>query len=126
MAHLESKQAEFQSQLPLKQGPEKGKEADMLTLTMCDNFSYTDPVDGSVANGQGLRFVYDDGSRIIFRLSGTGSRGATVRLYLEQYEADVEKHAMAAGDALSRLRAIALEMSKLKEFTGRSEPTVIT
>merc|ERR1719461_2157399 len=63
-----------------------------LSVKSSDEFEYTDPVDNSVAKGQGIRFVLEDGSRIVFRLSGTGSSGATIRLYLEQYEkSDVER-----------------------------------
>lgn len=76
--------------------------------------------------GQGIRFVFTDGSRFIFRLSGTGSSGATVRLYIEQYEADTAMHGMDAQEALGPLIKLALETSKLTEFTGRKEPTVIT
>ncbi|CAN8302231.1 unnamed protein product [Cochlearia groenlandica] len=123
-------------------------------LQFADDFSYTDPVDGSVASKQGVRFVFTDGSRIIFRLSGTGSAGATVRIYIEQFEPDVSKHDVDAQIALrpligsfcyslvvfiyvpymtfrngvSRFHVtdLALSVSKLKEFTGREKPTVIT
>ncbi|KAF5959915.1 hypothetical protein HYC85_001124 [Camellia sinensis] len=91
-----------------------------------DDFAYTDPVDGSVASKQGVRFVFSDGSRIIFRLSGTGSAGATVRMYIEQFEPDVSKHDMDAQTALKPLIDLALSLSKLKDFTGREKPTVIT
>uniref|UniRef100_A0A0D6QXZ6 Alpha-D-phosphohexomutase alpha/beta/alpha domain-containing protein n=1 Tax=Araucaria cunninghamii TaxID=56994 RepID=A0A0D6QXZ6_ARACU len=96
------------------------------TLKFADDFTYTDPVDGSVASKQGIRFVFTDGSRIIFRLSGTGSAGATIRLYVEQYEPDVSKHEMDAQTALKPLIDVALSISRLKEFTGREKPTVIT
>ncbi|KAM0942857.1 putative phosphotransferase (phosphomutase) [Dioscorea sansibarensis] len=96
------------------------------TLQFADDFSYTDPVDGSVASKQGLRFVFTDGSRIIYRLSGTGSAGATIRVYIEQFEPDVSKHKMDAQIALKPLIELALSVSKLKEFTGREKPTVIT
>lgn len=96
------------------------------TLAFADDFGYTDPIDGSVASKQGLRFVFTDGSRIIFRLSGTGSSGATVRLYVEQYEPDVAKQGVDAQVALKPLIDIALALSKLQEFTGRDKPTVIT
>ncbi|XP_020089493.1 phosphoglucomutase, chloroplastic [Ananas comosus] len=96
------------------------------TLKFADDFSYTDPVDGSVAAKQGLRFVFTDGSRIIYRLSGTGSAGATVRVYIEQFEPDVSKHDMDAQTALKPLIDIALSVAKLKDFTGREKPTVIT
>ncbi|BDA44970.1 Phosphoglucomutase, chloroplastic [Coccomyxa sp. Obi] len=91
-----------------------------------DEFSYTDPVDGSVVSKQGLRFVFTDGSRIIFRLSGTGSSGATVRLYIEQYSSDVSTHGMDAQEALAPIIKLALEVSQLTKFTGREKPTVIT
>ena len=92
----------------------------------CDDFSYTDPVDQSVSNGQGVRVMFEDGSRIVFRLSGTGTEGATVRIYIESFEPDQDKHAVDAQTALSDLIEIAASLSRLKEFTGRSEPTVIT
>jgi phosphoglucomutase len=92
----------------------------------CDDFSYTDPVDGSVSSNQGVRVLYEDGSRIIFRLSGTGTSGATIRIYLESYEADAAKHDMDAQDALAAMIKAAGEISKLRELTGRDAPTVIT
>merc|ERR1712070_734899 len=95
-------------------------------LAFADDFEYTDPIDGSVASGQGLRFVFSDGSRVIFRLSGTGSSGATIRMYIEQFSSDTSTHGMDAQDGLAALIATALEMSKLQEFTGREAPTVIT
>nr|GMD52026.1 phosphoglucomutase, chloroplastic [Ipomoea batatas] len=95
-------------------------------LKFADDFSYVDPVDGSVASKQGVRFVFTDGSRIIFRLSGTGSAGATVRVYIEQFESDASKHDVDAQIALKPLIELALSLSKLKEFTGREKPTVIT
>ncbi|KAJ6375073.1 hypothetical protein OIU77_000109 [Salix suchowensis] len=96
------------------------------TLQFADDFTYTDPVDGSVITKQGVRFVFTDGSRIIFRLSGTGSAGATVRIYIEQFEPDASKHEMDAQIALKPLIDLALSVSKLKDFTGRDKPTVIT
>ena len=95
-------------------------------LDFADDFEYTDPIDGSVSSNQGVRFVFTDGSRFIFRLSGTGSSGATVRMYIEQYEPDVTKQNVDAQDALAPLINVALDTSKLKEFTGRDSPTVIT
>ncbi len=107
-------------------GAKKGDKFGAYTLDFADDFKYTDPIDGSVATKQGLRFVFTDGSRIIFRLSGTGSSGATIRLYVEQYEPNVAKQAADAQDALAPLIGVALGLSKLKEFTGRDKPTVIT
>jgi len=95
-------------------------------VSACDDFAYTDPVDGSVSTGQGVRVLFEDGSRIIFRLSGTGTSGATIRLYLESYEADVSKHAMDAQDALAGMITAADKISKLRELSGRDRPTVIT
>lgn len=97
-----------------------------FALATADEFRYVDPVDGSVSDKQGLRFIMADGSRIVFRLSGTGSVGATVRVYLEKYEPDASKHDTATGEALKDLVAIALSISNIAHFTGRSAPTVIT
>lgn len=92
----------------------------------CDDFSYTDPVDGSVSIGQGIRILFEDGSRIVYRLSGTGTTGATVRIYIESFESDVNKQGVDAQAMLADLIGIAASLSRLQEFTGRSEPTVIT
>ena len=97
-----------------------------FTLATADDFAYTDPVDGSVSKNQGIRFVFTDGSRIIFRLSGTGSSGATVRLYVEQYSADPAAADVDAQEALGPIIEVALATSKLAEFTGRDKPTGIT
>eukprot|EP00937_MAST-01D_sp_MAST-1D-sp2_P002553 g2553.t1 len=95
-------------------------------LAMADEFEYTDPVDGSVAKSQGIRFLFTDGSRVVFRLSGTGVGGATVRVYLERYTADAAQLDMRTADALEGLVAVALTLSKIEHFTGRTGPTVIT
>ena len=95
-------------------------------VLFCDDFSYTDPVDGSVSTGQGVRIGFTDGSRIVFRLSGTGTEGATLRIYLEAFEPDVSKHHLDAQQALAELIGIALRISELHERTGRDRPTVIT
>ena len=97
-----------------------------FTLVGAKQFKYVDPVDGSIANNQGQIFTFSDGSRIIFRLSGTGSSGATIRLYLEKYEADVTKLEAPTGEMMGPLVKIALELSDLESLTGRKEPTVIT
>ncbi|KAG0216371.1 Phosphoglucomutase-2 [Mortierella sp. NVP41] len=110
-----------------------------------DDFEYTDPIDGSVskkqASGQifspfysdcfivsatGVRIIFEDGSRLIIRLSGTGSQGATVRLYVEKYESNPAKYQDKTQEALRPLIEVALKLSQLTEFTGRKEPTVIT
>ena len=104
----------------------EGSKMGSFTVAKADDFEYTDPIDGSVASKQGIRIVFSDGSRIIFRLSGTGSSGATIRLYIEQYEDDKSKMLLDAQEALKPIIETALEVSKLKEFTGREKPTVIT
>ena len=96
------------------------------TVKTCDDFSYTDPVDGSVSTGQGVRVLFACGSRIVFRLSGTGTEGATLRIYLEAFEPDVNNHHLDAQVALAEMIRIALEISELKQRTGRDKPTVIT
>jgi phosphoglucomutase len=97
-----------------------------LQVKLCDDFGYTDPVDSSVSTGQGVRILFVDGSRIVFRLSGTGTEGATLRIYLESFEPDVSKHHLDAQEALSTLISIALQVSELRKRTGREAPTVIT
>ncbi|MBI3902961.1 MAG: alpha-D-glucose phosphate-specific phosphoglucomutase [Nitrosomonadales bacterium] len=103
-----------------------GKMFGKYSVKFCDDFSYTDPVDGSVSKGQGVRIIFTDGSRIIFRLSGTGTEGATLRVYLEAFEADVARHHLDAQVALAELIQIALQISELGSRTGREQPTVIT
>ncbi|EWM21792.1 phosphoglucomutase [Nannochloropsis gaditana] len=96
------------------------------TVAVADEFQYVDPVDGSVSSHQGVRYLFTDGSRVIFRLSGTAGSGATVRMYLEKYEADRSKLGSHPLEALGVLVQVALELSDLEKFTGRKEPTVIT
>merc|ERR1719310_1523125 len=96
-----------------------GKEVDGMKVKINDVFEYNDPVDGSVSKNQGIRFIFEDGSRIIFRLSGTGVAGATVRLYLEKYAAPSEDLGLHAFDVVKPLAEIAMTLSNLKEYTGR-------
>ena len=103
-----------------------GRSFGAYRVRFCDDFSYTDPIDGSLSTGQGLRIVFEDGSRIVFRLSGTGTEGATLRIYLEAFAADGSRHRVDAQQALAGLIAIADELSQLKQRTGRERPTVIT
>ena len=95
-------------------------------VELADDFTYTDPVDQSVSTRQGVRIIMTDGSRIVLRLSGTGTEGATVRLYLERYEADPARHGLDTQDALAPLIAIAEQVSALKQRAGREEPSVVT
>merc|ERR1719460_1907939 len=88
-------------------------------LKTADMFEYTDPVDGSVSKNQGVRFISEDGSRIIFRLSGTGVAGATIRLYLEKYVPPSSKLDDHQFEVVKPLAKIALDLSKLKDYTGR-------
>src|SRR5215208_2173995 len=97
-----------------------------LRVAACDDFSYRDPVDGSVSEHQGLRVLLDGGSRFVFRLSGTGTEGATIRMYVESFEPDAARHDLDAQDALRPLVTAALELAQLRERTGRAQPTVIT
>lgn len=103
-----------------------GKTFGNYKVERCDDFSYTDPVDGSTSAGQGLRIIFTDGSRIVFRLSGTGTEGATLRIYLEAYDPVVANHHLDAQAALSELIEIAKQLSELEKRTGRAKPTVIT
>lgn len=103
-----------------------GTSFGQYTIKFCDDFSYTDPVDGSISSKQGVRIIFTDGSRIIFRLSGTGTEGATLRIYLEAYDPVVANHMLDAQIALKELIQIALQISELIKRTGREQPTVIT
>ncbi|PPD56815.1 MAG: alpha-D-glucose phosphate-specific phosphoglucomutase [Methylotenera sp.] len=96
------------------------------TVNICDDFSYTDPIDGSISTAQGVRILFKCGSRIVFRLSGTGTEGATLRIYLEAYEPDTANHHLDAQVALAEMIQIALDISQLKQLSGRETPTVIT
>ncbi|MBD1867927.1 alpha-D-glucose phosphate-specific phosphoglucomutase [Cyanobacteria bacterium FACHB-471] len=104
----------------------KGKQFGAYTVDYADDFSYTDPIDGSVSQKQGLRVGFTDGSRIVFRLSGTGTQGATLRVYLESYQPDPGKQDLDAQDALAELIAIAEELAQIRTHTGMDKPTVIT
>lgn len=97
-----------------------------LTVSAADDFAYHDPIDHSVSKNQGIRILFEGGSRIVFRLSGTGTSGATLRLYVERYEPDASRHAIETQEALADLIAAAEEVAEIKRYTGMSEPTVIT
>lgn len=104
----------------------QGKHLGGQEIVYCDDFSYTDPVDDSFTENQGLRIGLHGGARIIFRLSGTGTQGATLRMYLERYEADRQQHQQDTQQALASLIALAEEVASIRHFTGRDEPCVIT
>lgn len=108
------------------EGREFESNQQVYKVLFADNFSYEDPVDNSVSSGQGLRVVFTNKDRIIVRLSGTGSQGSTLRVYVEHFEDEAEKMFMPATEALSDLIAIALQLTNIKQLTGRDQPTVIT
>jgi phosphoglucomutase len=115
MAHLKA-------QLPALDG----RVAGGMHVDTADDFEYDDPVDGSRTTGQGIRVIFTGGSRIVYRLSGTGTVGATLRIYIEHYEADPGRHEMPTQQALERLIAIAGDLAEIKTRTGREAPSVIT
>lgn len=103
-----------------------GRSSGPYTVGVADVFAYTDPVDGSLATNQGIRFLMEDGSRIVFRLSGTAGSGATIRMYLEKYEADPALTTQVTSAVMDELVAFALDLSQLTQMTGVESPTVIT
>ncbi|MCV9998397.1 alpha-D-glucose phosphate-specific phosphoglucomutase [Pararhizobium sp. YC-54] len=103
-----------------------GKSFGKLKVAAADDFSYNDPIDKSVSNNQGIRILFEGGSRVVFRLSGTGTSGATLRVYIERYEPDASRHDFDTQEALADLIAVADQIAGIKTRTGRTEPTVIT
>ena len=114
--------AELAASLPALPGTTTGP----LTVALADSFSYLDPVDGSISANQGLRVLFEGGSRIVFRLSGTGTEGATLRVYLERYEPSDGALDRETGDMLADLIAAADALAGITRHTGRTAPTVIT
>jgi phosphoglucomutase len=103
-----------------------GTQVGARTVAQADDFAYTDPVDGSVSRHQGLRVIFADGSRIVLRLSGTGTTGSTLRVYIERYEADPARLALETQAALADLIAAADTLAQIRARTGRGAPDVIT
>ena len=103
-----------------------GKSFGALKVTSADDFAYHDPVDGSDSKNQGLRVLFENGSRIVYRLSGTGTEGATLRVYLERYEADPAHHGIETQAALADVIGVARQLSGIAEKTGMAEPSVVT
>ena len=95
-------------------------------IALADDFAYTDPVDGSVSQKQGVRVILADGSRVVFRLSGTGTEGATLRVYLERHEPDASRHDVEAQTALKPLIELAEALAHIRTLTGMQQPTVMT
>ncbi len=103
-----------------------GREIAGLRVAAADDFAYTDPVDGSRSEKQGVRVLLDGGSRGVFRLSGTGTEGATLRVYLERYVADASLHEVPTQTLLAPLIALAEQLANIKEITGRNVPDVVS
>jgi phosphoglucomutase len=103
-----------------------GRAVQGMTVEAADDFAYDDPVDGSRTTGQGIRVAFAGGARVVFRLSGTGTVGATLRVYLERYEADPARLALPVADALAPVIAAAEELAGIREWTGRDAPDVTT
>ena len=112
--------------LRAQQAAQPGTSLAGRTIRTADDFSYLDPVDESTSASQGLRLLFDDGSRIIYRLSGTGTAGATLRIYIESYVAGPEGLDRDPQDALRELVQAALDVAQVTQRTGRTAPTVIT
>ena len=103
-----------------------GQAFGALEVEAADDFAYHDPIDGSVSKNQGIRILFKGGSRVVFRLSGTGTSGATLRVYVERFEADPARHGIETQEALADLIAAAEHFAEIKTRTGREKPTVIT
>jgi phosphoglucomutase len=101
-----------------------GERFGHLAVEAADDFAYTDPTDASVSSNQGIRILFEGGSRVVFRLSGTGTSGATLRVYLERYEA--ERVDADTTDMLASIVAAADEIAGIVRHTGRTEPDVVT
>jgi phosphoglucomutase len=104
----------------------KGQSLGGYEVALADDFAYTDPVDGSSTTKQGIRIGFTDGSRIVYRLSGTGTAGATLRVYVERFEPDPARHEVDTQAMLADLIGIARSLAEIEARTGRPEPTVIT
>ncbi len=103
-----------------------GKNFKAWQITQADDFSYTDPIDNSVSEHQGIRILFSNAARIIFRLSGTGTQGATLRVYIERFEPDTTLHNLDTQATLEPLVQLAGDIAHIKQYTGRSSPDVIT
>jgi phosphoglucomutase len=104
----------------------KGQYFGGLEVATADDFAYHDPVDGSDSKHQGLRVIFTDGSRIVYRLSGTGTAGATLRVYIERYEPDPARQHLETEAALADLVSLSRELAAIERFTQRAAPSVIT
>ena len=116
----------IKAQLPSLAGQTLGA----FTVQSADDFSYHDPIDGSVSHNQGLRVLFTDGAnesaRIVYRLSGTGTVGATIRMYIERYEGEPSKHGQDSQAALTELIQLAYRLANIEALTGRDIADVVT
>ena len=103
-----------------------GSSMHRLKVASADDFEYLDPVDGSVSKNQGVRILFEGGSRVVFRLSGTGTSGATLRVYLERYEPETGDLNLAVSDALAPIILAAEDLAQIKVRSGRNAPDVVT
>jgi phosphoglucomutase len=103
-----------------------GTQAAGMTIATADDFAYTDPVDGSVSKNQGVRIIFSDDSRIVYRLSGTGTEGATLRVYLERYQPGPDGLHLDPQEALAPIITAAHDLAQINQHTGRTAPNVIT
>ena len=122
-AQADALMAALRAQLPTLGGRDCGAG---LCIEQADDFAYNDPVDGSLSTRQGVRLIFTNGSRIIFRLSGTGTEGATLRVYLERFEPDSRQHELPAQQALAELIRIAEDIAAIRAHCGMQAPSVIT
>jgi phosphoglucomutase len=113
-------------ELRAKLGSLPGTSVRGMTIASADDFAYHDPVDGSTSEHQGIRVLFAGGSRVVFRLSGTGTSGATLRVYIERYEPDKSRHDLDTQQALADLIAAADDIAGIRSHTGRAKPSVIT
>ncbi|MER8829433.1 alpha-D-glucose phosphate-specific phosphoglucomutase [Mesorhizobium sp. M0988] len=113
-------------ELRAKLGSLPGTSVRGMKIASADDFAYHDPVDGSISENQGIRVLFEGGSRVVFRLSGTGTSGATLRVYIERYEPDKSRHDLDTQEALADLIAAADDIAGIKSHTGRAKPSVIT
>lgn len=103
-----------------------GTTVNGLTIEKADDFAYHDPVDGSISEHQGIRIYFEGGARVVLRLSGTGTSGATIRIYIERYEADAANHNLDTQETLAPLIDAAEQITQVKKRSGRAEPSVVT
>jgi len=114
--------ADLRDQLPKLPGRRFGT----LDVASADDFAYHDPVDQSDTTKQGIRILFADGARLVYRLSGTGTGGATLRVYLERFEPDAARHGLETQAALADLIALSHGLAGIARFTARNTPSVIT